>query len=181
MLAHRLLALREELDAFRESGRLVIGICNGFQVLTKLGMLPDFTGDWRQEVSLVWNDHGRFEDSWVTIEFAGDTGSPWLSGLSRVDVPIRHGEGRFVTAGEETLEQLRAEHRVAARYVGRNPNGSADAIAGIVDRTGCVIGMMPHPEAFLEAQNHPFWPHRETPPDAAARLFRNAVEHVRGL
>ena len=179
ILAHRLRAIREQLERFRRSGRLMIGICNGFQVLTNLGILPDLAGEWRQEVSLVFNDHGRFEDSWVTILFESGTGSPWLAGLSRMDVPIRHGEGRFVTASPALLDELRTEKRIAARYLGRNPNGSEDDISAILDRTGCVLGMMPHPEAFLVAQNHPHWGSRSTSPGQAAALFANAVDHAR--
>jgi len=181
MLAHRLRGLRTSLDAFRDSGRLILGICNGFQVLTKLGILPDLGGGWEQEVSLVHNDTGLFEDSWVTLDVDDSSGSPWLLGMSELEAPIRHGEGRFVVASDAVLDRLRSEGRIAARYVGRNPNGSVDGIAGIVDRTGLVLGLMPHPEAFLVPQNHPLWTHgRAIGParDQAAQLFRNAVEYA---
>jgi phosphoribosylformylglycinamidine synthase subunit PurSL len=184
MLAHRLRDLRTPLDAFRGSGRLILGICNGFQVLTKLGILPDLGGDWEQEVSLVHNDTGRFEDSWVKLTVDETSGSPWLRGISRIQAPIRHGEGRFVVQSPAILDRLKAERRVAVRYDGANPNGSVDAIAGIVDRTGCVLGMMPHPECFLVPQNHPLWPHGGSTgaeQGQAAALFHNAVEHAAGV
>jgi phosphoribosylformylglycinamidine synthase len=179
MLAHRLRALRAELDAFRAGGGLVLGICNGFQVLVKLGILPDLAGEWRREVSLVHNETGVFEDSWVTIEADSGCASVWLEGISRMDVPIRHGEGRFVVADGPTLERLRERGLVAARYSGRNPNGSADDIAAIVDVTGNVLGMMPHPEAYLTAYNHPHWPDRPVDRHGGRALFRNAVRHAR--
>jgi phosphoribosylformylglycinamidine synthase len=181
MLAHRLRGLRQPLDAFRDSGRLILGICNGFQVLTRLGILPDLAGGWEQEVSLVHNDTGRFEDSWVTLGIDDTGGSPWLRGISQIEAPIRHGEGRFIVGSEEVMDRLRSDRRIAARYLGRNPNGSEDGVAGIVDRTGLVLGMMPHPEAFLVPQNHPLWPHRGAVAEArdrAAQLFRNAVNHA---
>jgi phosphoribosylformylglycinamidine synthase len=179
MLAHRLRALREELDRFRERGGLVLGICNGFQVLVKLGMLPDLAGDWSREVSLVHNDSGAFEDSWVTVRTDPACTSPWLRGISRLDVPIRHGEGRFVVRDAGILEALNERGLVALRYANRNPNGSADGIAGIVDASGNVLGMMPHPEAFQVAQNHPYWPLAgRTPAGDGLAVFRNAVAHA---
>ncbi|HKJ85343.1 MAG TPA: phosphoribosylformylglycinamidine synthase subunit PurQ, partial [Spirochaetia bacterium] len=178
MLAHRLRTLRAELDRFRDEDGLILGICNGFQVLVKLGILPDVDGEWRGEVSLVHNDSGIFEDSWVTVEF-GTSDSPWLAGLSTMDLPVRHGEGRFIVGDPGVLATLRERNLVALRYSGRNPNGSVDDIAGIVDRTGNVLGMMPHPEAYLIAQNHPHWRDLEVSPDGGLALFRNAVAHAR--
>ncbi|MFW5688503.1 MAG: phosphoribosylformylglycinamidine synthase subunit PurQ [Spirochaetota bacterium] len=179
MLAHRLRALRGALDRFRADGGLTLGICNGFQVLVKLGILPDLGGAWEQEVSLVHNDAGIFEDSWVTVAFSPACDSPWVSGLTRLDVPIRHGEGRFVTADDRILDRLERENRVALRYSGRNPNGSTAGIAGIVDTTGSVLGMMPHPEAFLAPVNHPHRRTREVDADGGIAIFRNAVAAAR--
>jgi phosphoribosylformylglycinamidine synthase II len=179
MLAHRLRSIRGYLDRYRASGRLTLGICNGFQVLVKMGILPDTAGGWHQEVSLVHNDTGVFEDSWVTVEFDQENGSPWLNGLSTLDLPIRHGEGRL-TAKEETTRLLEEQKLVALRYVGRNPNGSFASIAGITDTTRTVLGMMPHPEAALDLHNHPHWFYPGTR-CVALRLFDNAVAHVRSL
>ncbi len=178
MLAHRLRGLRDELDRFRARGGLILGICNGFQVLVKLGILPDLAGAWRSEVSLVHNASGVFEDSWVTIDLAPACASPWVTGLSRMDVPVRHGEGRFITRDETVRRAIHDRGLVALRYVGRNPNGSEDAIAGIVDTTGHVLGMMPHPEAFLIEQNHPHWRDRQVDCDGGLALFRNAVRYA---
>ena len=181
MLARRLRALRSRLDRFRERRGLIIGICNGFQVLVKLGMLPDLAGEWRPEVSLVHNERGVFEDSWVTVEFDSTCRSPWLTGLTLMDVPIRHGEGRFVVRDEGVRAALADRGLVALRYVGRNPNGSLDRIAGIVDTTGNVLGMMPHPEAYLSAQHHPHWRDRAVDPEGGLPLFRNAVRHAQSV
>ena len=176
VLAHRLRVLREALDRFRASQGLILGICNGFQVLVKMGILPDLAGSWEQEVSLVHNASGLFEDGWVTARFEPGNTSPWLANLTGVDLPIRHGEGRFV-APPQVVEQLEADDLVALRYENRNPNGSVNDIAGITDRTGMVLGMMPHPEAFLSPHNHPFGSSGRQP-GAATRLFRNAILHA---
>ena len=179
MLAHRLRTLRSHLDRFRQSGRLILGICNGFQVLVKMGILPDLDARWEREATLVHNASGRFEDSWVTIARDPSCRSAWLDGIDVLDVPIRHGEGRFVVRDDEVLARIERERLVAFRYSGRNPNGSSGSIAGIVDRSGTVLGMMPHPEAFLIEQNHPLWRHRHIDPECGLRLFANAVAAVR--
>ena len=181
MLAHRLRALRTHLDRFRERRGLILGICNGFQTLVKLGILPDLAGAWRPEVSLVHNERGLFEDSWVTVDFDPSCASPWLEGLTRMEVPIRHGEGRFVVRDAGVRAGLAERGLIALRYVGRNPNGSLDAIAGIVDTTGHVLGMMPHPEAFLSPQHHPHWRDRAVAPEGGLPLFANAVRHARSV
>jgi phosphoribosylformylglycinamidine (FGAM) synthase-like amidotransferase family enzyme len=169
VLAHLLRrALRPAIEEFVVSGGLLIGICNGFQVLVKMGLLPNLAARWEPEVSLVHNASGVFEDRWVRLAF--DPASPcvWTRGIAAMDVPVRHGEGRFVTADDRVLAELHAAHLAAARYVPRdgsagaaaypdNPNGSVDGIAGITDRTGRVFGLMPHPEAFLFCENHPEW------------------------
>ena len=174
MLAHRLRALLPQLIAFRDRGGLAIGICNGFQVLVKLGLLPDLGGDGTQEVSLVHNDTGRFENSWVRVRRNANSCSPWLLDLDELDVPIRHGEGRLVVRSDDTANQLIDQNRIAFCYAGRNPNGSWNDTAGLIDGTGRILGLMPHPEAFLEQHNHPNWRSghmRET----GMRLFENAI------
>ena len=181
MLAHRLRSLRTQLDRFRGRRGLILGICNGFQTLVKLGILPDLAGEWRGEVSLVHNERGVFEDSWVTVDFDSSCTSPWLAGLARMDLPIRHGEGRFVVRDDAVRTALTRRGLVALRYVGRNPNGSLDGIAGIVDTTGHVLGMMPHPEAYLTAQHHPHWRDRSVAREGGLPLFGNAVRHARAV
>lgn len=178
MLAHRFRSIKKELNAFRDAGRLIIGICNGFQVLVKMGILPDSNGDWQRTATLTHNASGEFEDSWVTVTTNPGNTSPWLRGLATFDMPIRHGEGRFMTISDSVRQEIEDQNLVAFRYAGRNPNGSEGDVAGITDWTGMVLGLMPHPEAYLFAQNHPLWPEGDGDPGPAARLFRNAVECV---
>jgi phosphoribosylformylglycinamidine synthase len=157
---------------FVAAGGLAIGICNGFQVLVKMGALPNLSGTGAQEVSLIHNDSGRFEDRWVKVRFEPECRCAWTRGLSEMDLPVRHGEGKFVTRSREVLDALEAGNLVALRYAAReggnpvypdDPNGSEGHIAGICDPTGRVFGLMPHPEAFLYEENHPEWNRRGWP------------------
>jgi len=169
VLAHLLRrSLRPAIEEFVASGGLVVGVCNGFQALVKMGLLPNLAGRWEREVSLVHNASGVFEDRWVRIAFDPAGPCVWTRGIAAMDVPVRHGEGRFVAADDQVLAELEAGHLVAARYAPRdgsagaavypdNPNGSVHGIAGITDRTGRIFGLMPHPEAFLFRENHPEW------------------------
>lgn len=173
--------LKSQIESFIDRGKLIIGICNGFQVLVKMGILPNLSGNWTKEVSLVRNESGKFEDRWVNISFNPSSRCVWTEGLTGMELPVRHGEGRFVVKSESVLTLLKRERLIALRYATRvipegtaekqmsmhdnkalkypdNPNGSIDNIAGICDRTGRVFGLMPHPEAFLIPENHPRWP-----------------------
>jgi phosphoribosylformylglycinamidine (FGAM) synthase-like amidotransferase family enzyme len=154
-------SLREKLESFVARGGLVIGICNGFQALTRMGMLPNRAGSWEREASLVRNASGRFRDAWVKVHFEANCRSPWTRGLPDRMLPVRHGEGRFVTKAAlprkpGILDAIEAERLVALRYdPADDPNGSENHIAGVCDPSGRVIGFMPHPEAFLFRENHP--------------------------
>ncbi len=181
--------LRGPLDRFVASGKLVIGICNGFQVLVKMGFLPNLGGDWDQDVSLVHNDSGKFEDRWVTANFDSDSRCIWTRGCASMDLPVRHGEGKFIVGSPRVYELLSRERLVALRYAAPgggccvdypyNPNGSHDNIAGICDRTGRIFGLMPHPEAFVIPETHPRWTRRGIPDGHGLAVFRNGVEHAR--
>ncbi|MEX0777699.1 MAG: phosphoribosylformylglycinamidine synthase I [Phycisphaeraceae bacterium] len=188
-LRHRLL---EPLKAAVARGTPMIGICNGFQVLVKLGLLPD-PKSGKQTATLADNTSGRFIAKWVSLQAISDTVCIWTRGLDHMDLPIAHGEGRFVPADDAVLQRLREQHQIALRYADAkpqaaevsfpgNPNGSIDAIAGICDPSGVVLGLMPHPERYTHSTNHPNWSRQsaetlaETP--AGLRLFQNAVEHV---
>ncbi len=171
--------LKTELEKFIREKKLIIGICNGFQVLVKMGVLPDFGGDWTPDVSLIHNSTGRFENSWLTVSFSKRANCVWTKGLEDMDVPIRHGEGRFIAASDAVLEKLEAENLAAVRYADRNPNGSANNIAGITDRTGRILGLMPHPEAFLYPENHPRWASEHIAEGYGLRLFRNGVNYIK--
>ena len=144
----------EELKLFVERGAPIIGICNGFQVLTKLGLLPDITKE--RYMALAPNIHGRFLDSWVPMERMSNAVCKWTQGMKDLELPIRHGEGRVVfTAGKEReiYEELRQHGQIALRYK-MDINGSYEQIAGVTDRTGLILGLMPHPEAFLYQETH---------------------------
>lgn len=179
--------LFQTLTSFIEEGKLIIGICNGFQVLVKMGLLPNINGPRTQEVSLIDNCTGVFENSWVDLTFPASSNSVWTKNLPDMELPIRHGEGRFIADSEETLRKLQDNGHIAVRYKTRNPNGSEFDIAGITDITGRVLGIMPHPEAYLYPENHPRWTRsrKKQPEEHTAdasppslRVFQNGVDYM---
>ena len=194
--------LGDRILAFVESGNLVLGICNGFQALVNLGLLPGFDGDYRRRsVALTYTDSGNFRDQWVSLAVQADSPCIFTRGLQRLDLPVRHGEGKFYAAAD-TIRRLADSGQTVVRYAlpdgrpaeGRfphNPNGSLYDIAGICDPTGRVFGLMPHPEAYNHFTNHPDWtrrraalqsdsPQSETDLTPGIRIFRNAVIHLTG-
>ncbi len=180
-----------ELEKFIATGRLVLGICNGFQLLAKLGLLPGFNDETgRQRVTLAPNERGRFENRWVQLTI--DPGSPCIfsKGMERLELPVRHGEGRVITENEALAAHL-VEHGLAPlRYClpdgspteayPANPNGSSLGIAALCNPTGTVLGLMPHPEAFNHYTNHPQWNRRPfTEEDGAGlALLKNAYLYL---
>jgi len=169
ILANQMLhRLAEPLSDFIDDGKLVLGICNGFQVMIKSGLLPwgkVAPGKAHRDATLGWNDSGKFEDRWVHLR-CDSRKCVFIPKGEIIALPIAHGEGRFVVRGRDVLEALRGGDQIAVRYVdaeGRpgdypvNPNGSADDIAGICDPTGRAMGLMPHPERFVEITHHPCW------------------------
>ncbi len=196
-LKHR---LQDQISAFVESGGIVIGICNGFQVLVNLGLLPGFEpGLMKREVALIANDCGRFRDQWVNLSVNSASHCVFSSGMESIELPVRHGEGKFF-AEPGVIEKLNARRQVFLRYAKPdgsfaagefpyNPNGSVEDIAGICDSTGRVAGLMPHPEAFNHFTNHPDWTflkekyrreHRPIPEEGdGVRFFRNAVRYFK--
>lgn len=186
VLAHELRRIREPLWQFIRNGRLVLGICNGFQVLTKAGLLPDPL-DGRQTVALARNDSARFECRWTRLKVAS-TRSVFLTGETILELPVANGEGRFLSADPNQLDLMKRNGQIALLYVDEhgavdgypwNPNGSTDGIAGISDPTGHVLGLMPHPERFTEPEHHPEWTRRRIPEPHGLKLFRNAFEYIR--
>lgn len=184
--------IMDQLMEFVRAGGLILGICNGFQLMVKTGLLPAFDNNYEERmVSLTCNDSGKFEDRWVTCLAEADTPCVFTRGIETIDLPIRHGEGKFLTIDRHTLERLNQNKQVALRYMdpatGRpartyplNPNGSEEAIAGICDPSGRLMGLMPHPEAFTHATNHPSWPRKRLPEQGdGLKLFINAVEFIR--
>lgn len=189
ILANRLrYRLGGPIKKFIDDGKLAIGICNGFQVMVKMGILPLFDGEFRQEVTLTNNDSARFENRWVNLAVTPDTPCVWLKGISQIELPIRHGEGRFIPRNDDVLKKLQSNKQIAIRYAmpdgsparGRfpqNPNGAVDDIAGICDPSGRVFGLMPHPEANTFGANHPQWFRQGVCGEGAGLgVFRNAVE-----
>ena len=192
ILANRLrYRLGDPIKEFVAGGNLAIGICNGFQVMVKMGLLPFFDGELRQEVTLTHNDSDRFDNRWVNLVRVPATVCVWLDGIESLELPVRHGEGKFVPGSEDVLKRLSDNGQIALRYAsldgstaeGRfpeNPNGSIDDIAAICDSSGRIFGLMPHPEAFLERTHHPRWTREAVPAiGAGQRIFQNAVEYAR--
>ncbi|MGA1565410.1 MAG: phosphoribosylformylglycinamidine synthase subunit PurQ [Ilumatobacteraceae bacterium] len=163
------IALGEHLAVFVERGGLLLGICNGFQVLTRAGLLPG---------SLTHNDGGHFICDWVELAPTANSVSIWTAGITDViHAPIAHGEGRWVHPDPQAIA---AGGQVALRYHGCNPNGSVDDVAGVCDATGRVLGLMPHPENHIVDRQHPNAGRIEPMTHLGLRLFQNAVEYARG-
>ncbi len=182
--------LGEDILEFINAGKLIIGICNGFQAMVKMGLLPAFDGDYStQDVTLTFNDSGRFEDRWVHLKANKSSKCIFTKGIESIYLPVRHGEGKFVAKNPQMLARLKKNNQVVFQYIDsegnlagypHNPNGSVENIAAICDETGRVFGMMPHPEAFQHRTNHPAWTREELPEEGAGvAIFRNAVEYVR--
>ncbi len=184
--------LLAQLKDFLDAGKLILGICNGFQLLVKLGLLPSFDGQrFARKVTLSYNDSARYEDRWVHMR--ANTKSPcvFTKGIEYISSPVRHGEGKIIPCDQDCLHRLEKENLIALQYVDKeslevteaypaNPNGSPLGIAGLTDPTGRVLGLMPHPEAFHHVTNHPGWTRGEiaTP---GTLLFVNAVQYLREL
>ena len=179
--------LAEPIRRFIDDGKLVLGICNGFQVLVKMGILPG-NGAFKQEhVTITYNDSGKFEDRWVHLLPETDR-CVFIEPQRQIYLPVAHGEGKVVTADAATLDRLKSEGFIAYKYVGPdgeegpypiNPNGSVESIAGLTDSTGRVMGLMPHPERFVRRTQHPHWTRlgEDLDPDGI-KIFRNAVRYA---
>ena len=149
--------MRDDLQKFIDSGKLILGVCNGFQIMVKLGLLPGLQGNYfTQTVALMQNDCGAFQNFWIRLRFEPRSPCVFTRGLDFMPLPIRHGEGKIFTLDKGLLEQIEASGCVACRYADpvtgeatlnfpHNPNGSLNAIAGLCDPSGRVFGMMPHP------------------------------------
>ena len=191
----------QQLKEFVAEGKLVLGICNGFQALVNLGLLPGVMPDvGLRSVALTFNDCGNFRDQWVVLRVNPASPCIFTRGIDRAELPVRHGEGKFF-ADEATLAELRKNNQIAIRYAlcdgepadGRfpfNPNGSVDDIAGICDSSGRIFGLMPHPEGYHHPTNHPDWTrckeinrrrgaqgHSDLP--VGVRILQNGVDYIR--
>lgn len=170
------LRLVDPIRDFVRAGKMVLGICNGFQVLVKSGLLPDPLAEGPPTVTLTFNESGRFQDQWVRLKAVSGK-SAWIREGETLETAITHGEGRFV-APAATLDRLEAAGQVVLKYEGGNPNGSMRDIAGICDPTGQVLGLMPHPEKHLDPTNHPQWTRDASPRTLGLSLFKSAFERL---
>lgn len=199
--------LYEQLREFHASGKLLLGICNGFQVLLKSGLL--FADPTTPPATLTWNDTGRYEARWVNLQTSSDR-CVFLRGIEQMELPVAHAEGKFVARDAATLRQMEIAGQLTLRYVvpatarfakelcavgaavdaahsspavddsvpfPYNPNGSQESVAGLCDPTGRALGLMPHPERFVDPTQHPRWTRDGLRPLADGfRIFQNAVE-----
>ncbi len=192
VLANRLVyRLREQMEDFLHLGRPVIGICNGFQVLVKAGLLPGEDGDWKETptATLTDNDSGRFECRWIFLRTDARK-SFWTKGLPEVfPLPVAHGEGKFIPSSDKLLKGWVKGGQVVFRYVdaqGRpaaypaNPNGSAQGIAGVTNAAGNILGLMPHPERNAFPHQHSHWTRLKPLPKSGVglQIFKNAVRYA---
>lgn len=193
VLAVKMKKLSRKLREFIETDKLVIGICNGAQVAVKLGIVPNLSGEHRQETTLTYNDSGKFEDRWVYLS-AIEGKCVFTRGLGNIYLPVRHGEGKFVCSSE-VLAELQRSNQIPLRYstedgkpaechYSENPNSSLYDVAGVCDSTGRVFALMPHPEAHVWPYQHPRWTRLREEGHLPAegdglQMFRNAVEYFK--
>ncbi len=166
----------EEIQKFINNGKYILGICNGFQILVQLGLLPNINRNFEPETALVANNSNKYEDRWVYCKVNPQVKTPFLKGIDLLPVPVRHGEGKLVIKDDATRKQIKDKNLIALQYADKqgnitseypeNPNGAEFSIAGLTDPTGQIFGLMPHPEAFLSFYNHPDW----------AKIKRNGKE-----
>lgn len=185
--------LVDQFTRFIENGKLILGVCNGFQLMVKMGMLPGFDHRYlSQSVTLTHNDCGRFQDRWTYLQVDSASPSVFTRGIDKgIYLPVRHGEGKFLCDSAATLARIEDEHLAVLRYSGAdyaeatmefpaNPNGSTNAIAALCDPTGRLMGLMPHPEAFVHYTQHPRWTRGTLPEEGDGLiLYKNAAEYAR--
>ena len=168
-------SLYEPMQTFRESGKLILGICNGFQVLLKSGLLGA-----PGKMTLTWNIPPRYTDRWVHLQ-TNPSPCVFLRGIESMYLPIAHAEGRFLAQAPEDFSALQKKQQLPLCYAAaENPNGSAGNVAGICDETGRVFGLMPHPERHIDPVQHPHWTRlgTNTSEGAGLALFRNAIQYA---
>ncbi|MFH1727275.1 MAG: phosphoribosylformylglycinamidine synthase subunit PurQ [Pseudomonadota bacterium] len=185
--------LMDELKIFINDKKFILGICNGFQALVKMGLLPNIGGNFEAEVTLATNDSGKFENRWVKCKI-NENNSPFLTNIKSMDLPVRHGEGKLIIK-DGTIKKLIIEKKLncltycdedlnESSMFPQNPNGAALNCAALINETGHVLGMMPHPEAFLSLYNHPNWGQikRNNPNISEAgqglKIFQNIFEAI---
>ena len=184
------------VQSFLQSDKLVLGICNGFQTLLKAGILPNGDLSATPPATLTWNENGKYTAVWVTLNVGSTNNNVFLRGLSRLELPVAHAEGRIAVRDPGTIGQWKEQGQIALQYAAddgseessqtdtvlpypANPNGSIANIAGLGDPSGRVLGLMPHPERFLFPTQHPQWTRTRTVSGdgAGLKLFQNAIEY----
>lgn len=191
--------MNDAIVRFVQADKLALGICNGFQVLLKAGLLTEtgFDGSsdkFESDATLTWNDNGKYTALWITLKVASSR-SVFLKDIDEIEMPIAHAEGRIAVTDPAVIQKWNEAGQVALRYSNgstpatgtcgqeildypANPNGSIDNIAGLCDPTGRVLGLMPHPERYIHATQHPQWTRRGLKGDGAGlKLFQNAVDY----
>ena len=185
--------LVDQFTRFIADGKLILGVCNGFQLMAKMGMLPGFNGEYlNQTVTLTHNDCGRFQDRWTYLKVDPLSPSIFTRGIDKgIYLPVRHGEGKFLCDSDTTQARIAAGHLAVLQYSDAgyaqstmefpaNPNGSTNAIAALCDPTGRLMGLMPHPEAFVHYTQHPRWTREDLPEEGDGLiLYKNAAEYAR--
>lgn len=181
-------SLLQGLKDLHANGGVILGICNGFQLLAKLGFLPGLDSTFQRQVSLSYNNSARFEDRWVHLRINSDSPCIFTTGMERMYLPVRHGEGKIILSHESVLQTIQERNLIVMQYTdqeGRvtetypdNPNGSPLGIAGLSDPTGRIFGLMPHPEAYNHPTNHPAWT-RGRQDILGTALFEKAVAYLK--
>lgn len=178
--------LHDQLLRFINDAKLVAGICNGFQALVKMGLLP--VPNFEQKVTLTGNDSGHFEDRWVILKINKNSPCVFTKDIEYLMAPVRHGEGKFIPKDDQVLREIVDGNLHCAQYVDEkgqmggypwNPNGSILNIAAICDKSGRVFGMMPHPEAFTDITNNPYWTTGHVKEAQGIKIFKNAVDYIK--
>ncbi|NQV19648.1 MAG: phosphoribosylformylglycinamidine synthase subunit PurQ [Armatimonadetes bacterium] len=184
----------DDIKDFLNEGKFILGVCNGFQFLVKMGLLPNVNCVLEQEVTLTGNNSGKFEDRWVHIKVNENSKTPFLKGIDKIFLPVRHGEGKLIIKNERIKKLIIRKKLNCLSYCDKegdetseypmNPNGSDLNCAGLTNETGHIFGLMPHPEAFLSLYNHPNWSQlKRQNPDVSEdgeglKIFRNIVEFI---
>jgi phosphoribosylformylglycinamidine synthase len=200
--------LEDGMRRFVKDGNLIIGICNGFQILVKAGLLPNLAGDLKTiDTTLTLNDSARFEDRWVYLKKFqipnskfqrnskfqipnSKTACVWTEGIDDVIyLPVAHAEGKFIPKDDAVLRRLKKEGMIVFKYVDEkgkraeypaNPNGSVEGIAGICDPSGRIFGLMPHPERHISYLQHPCWTRKRGGEEGdGLKIFKNGVRFAK--
>lgn len=185
--------LYDTLMEFNRRGKLILGICNGFQILVRLGVIPACNNRYGvQQATLAPNMSGYFIDRWVYLKVEKKSPNVFTRGLTLIRLPVRHGEGRFVPLNEHILQKVEDDGHVSLRYADENgtpterfpynPNGSVNSIAGITDTTGRIFGLMPHPEAAVSLYQYPDWTRKknsESEYGDGFKIFENAFSYLK--